>query len=291
MQPFIQLDMQLGESPRWNPKEQLWYWVDILGGCLYRADNNGQNLETQSLDFLPACFFFTENNQIIVTSNNGIFQLTEFGAEPKQLKSAHDFGLKHRFNDGVTTPDGHFIAGTISNGQCADGCSYLGRIEPNGELTTQKIAGGYQIINGQAFSPDGETYYVADSPSSQVWQYKYDKQSSTLRDGRLFYQFEIGVEFPDGAAVDSQGNYWVALYGSGKIAVISPAGERLKDIECPVSQPTMMAFGGKNNQELLITSARQHLDKSTLVNEPFAGSLFKINAETEGLTNGFIKAV
>jgi sugar lactone lactonase YvrE len=50
---------------------------------------------------------------------------------------------------------------------------------------------------------------------------------------------------PDGAAVDSEGNYWVAMFEGARIAKLSPEGVLLGEIKLPVRCPTMPAFGGR----------------------------------------------
>ena len=287
MQTFAKLNMQLGECPRWNPHDAHWYWVDILGRKLFRS--NGGLLNQRELPFTPACFFFTEQNQILLTADNGIYLLESFSAEPVCVTEASQLPQGHRFNDGTATPDGRFIAGTLLDGTSKTGVSYAGQLTGMQALQLNERPERYTIINGQCFSPDGNRYYVADSPECAVWQYDYDKNSGTLRNKQLFYQFERGQEFPDGAATDANGNYWVALYGAGKIAVISPQGERLKEVCVPVSQPTMVAFGGSQGDELLITSAAQTLNDAQLSEQPLAGSVFLLKTGTTGSAQPLLK--
>ena len=281
--------MQLGECPRWNKHEARWYWVDILNSQLYRAPKNGLPLQQRTLPFMPGCFFFTEQNQILLTSNNGIYLLPSFSAEPVCLIESNQLPQGQRFNDGTATPDGRFIAGTLLNGVSKTGVSFSGCFTNPKSLHLKELTERYTIINGQCFSPDGNRYYVADSPRCAVWQFDYDKISGALSNKQLFYQFESELEFPDGAATDVNGNYWVALYGTGKIAVISPQGNRLKDIQLPVSQPTMVAFGGSHGDELLITSAAQSLNNAQLEQQPLAGSVFLLKTNTKGTTQTLLR--
>ena len=60
---------------------------------------------------------------------------------------------------------------------------------------------------------------------------------------------------PDGAAVDVDGNYWVAMYEGARVLQLSPAGEVLQRIDVPVQCPTMVCFGGEDLRTLYITSA------------------------------------
>jgi sugar lactone lactonase YvrE len=267
--------MPLGECPRWHAREKAWYWVDIIGKSLHRYLN--EQHEVKSLDFEPAFFAFTEENQIILTGHGGVYHLIDFDAVPeKLLDPARDESL--RFNDGTTTPDGDFIAGTIGNGSDPVGNSYRFGFLGMG-VAYDVLQRGFAIINGQCFSPDGKHYYVTDTPTQTIWRYDYNLGQLTNK--TCFYTCEEN-EYPDGAAVDSQGNYWVAMYGTGKISVLSPEGKKLKDISLPVNQPTMVAFGGNDLDEVLVTSAAQNLSAEQLSAEPLAGSVLLLKTDVTG---------
>ncbi len=283
IQTFATLTMELGECPRWNVREQAWYWVDITGKTLYRALADGQNLQSQVFSFKPACFGFTQTNAIVLTSSDGVYLLEAFGSNPIQISNVETHLPEHRFNDGLTTPNGNFIAGSLSDGDTANGTSYLFEFTQNQTLEHKVIHKDYKIINGQAFSPDGHWYYVTDTPTSRILKYPFNADDNSFGQSQVFYQFEQGVEHPDGAAIDAEGNYWIALWGSSKICVISPEGVRLKEIDLPASQPSMVAFGGPLMNQLLITTARQDLTEQQCAQQPLAGSVLITTVDNTGI--------
>ena len=69
---------------------------------------------------------------------------------------------------------------------------------------------------------------------------------------------------PDGMTLDRDGNVWVAFWGGSCIRQFTPQGSLLRTIPLPAPQITSMAFGGKNLDLLLVTSARVDLDDATL---------------------------
>ena len=64
---------------------------------------------------------------------------------------------------------------------------------------------------------------------------------------------------PDGATVDSQGNYWCAMFEGQRLLKLSPAGTVLEELALPVRCPTMPCFGGDDLRTLYVTSARAHV--------------------------------
>jgi sugar lactone lactonase YvrE len=57
----------------------------------------------------------------------------------------------------------------------------------------------------------------------------------------------------------------------------------LRTIPLPAPQITSMAFGGKNLDLLLVTSARVGLDDATLERYPLAGSIFVLEPGVQGV--------
>ncbi len=86
---------------------------------------------------------------------------------------------------------------------------------------------------------------------------------------RVFRQFEAKPEGwtpesplryegrPDGATLDAEGHYWVAMFEGGRLLRFSPSGEQLEALATPVQCPTMPCFGGDDLRTLYVTSARK----------------------------------
>lgn len=116
---------------------------------------------------------------------------------------------------------------------------------------------------------------------------------------------ENNVEgFPDGMTIDTDGNLWVACYEGSRVILqfysyqinsfstytrsiwyfffsqvikINPkSGTLLSTINLPTENITSVAFGGKNLEDLYVTSARFETFKKLGKNDPKAGSVFKI---------------
>jgi len=88
---------------------------------------------------------------------------------------------------------------------------------------------------------------------------------------------------PDGAAMDEEGCYWCAIHGASALHRYDPAGNLISQIALPVSQPTMCAFVGPNLDEMVVTSAREHLTPEQLAREPYAGGVFRLQPGVRGL--------
>jgi sugar lactone lactonase YvrE len=88
---------------------------------------------------------------------------------------------------------------------------------------------------------------------------------------------------PDGAAVDTEGCYWVAMFEGQRLLRLSPQGEVLREIRLPVRCPTMPCFGGHDLQTLYITTARNNRPEAELATQPLAGCVLSVRVDVPGL--------
>jgi len=105
--------------------------------------------------------------------------------------------------------------------------------------------------NGIAFGLDSTTLYVADTKNHRVLQYHVTAQH--LSEPSTFAECH---GYPDGLAVDAQGNVYVALLMADRISVYSPSGEPLHAIEIPGSRPTNLCFGGEGLTRMIVTASK-----------------------------------
>lgn len=87
--------------------------------------------------------------------------------------------------------------------------------------------------NGLGFSPDGKTFYVANSmPDAYLRAYDVGADGK-LSNMRVFYRWpkNSGAGVPDGLKVDSLGNIWAT--GAGGVSILSPKGKLIGKIVVP----------------------------------------------------------
>ncbi|GFM54667.1 SMP-30/gluconolactonase/LRE family protein [Pseudomonas capsici] len=274
-----------GESPVWSVREQALYWVDIPAGRLYRwnaADNRTQSWKAPQM---LACIAAHSSGGWIAGMESGLFHLQP--GEGESLTSTLLADVEHeqpgmRFNDGRCDRQGRFWAGTMLLDMAAGvsaGALYrysAGQQQLNAQLH------GYIVPNGLGFSPDGKTMYLSDShPNVQkIWTFDYDTDSGTPHDRRLFVDMNDYPGRPDGAAVDSDGCYWICANDAGLIHRFTPQGRLDRSVTVPVKKPTMCAFGGSGLDTLYITSIRPGGD---IGDQPLAGGVFAFRPGVTGL--------
>ncbi|MBO9696462.1 MAG: SMP-30/gluconolactonase/LRE family protein [Sphingopyxis sp.] len=271
----------LGESPVWHAAESRLYWVDIDGRKIHRTDPATGADEAMELTEQVGCIAPRAGGGLVAALENGCALIDTWGAAPRPFGPAVLADKPgQRFNDGRVDARGRLWVGSLTSDK-ANPTATLYRLDPDGSLT--EIFGGMTTSNGAAFSPDGGTFYHADTPSHAIRAYDVDAAAGTLTGGRIFHRFEFGNGRPDGAAVDAEGCYWSALWDGWRVVRFSPAGELIRTIELPVQRPTMIAFGGPDLRTAFVTSAGKNLTDAERKAQPHAGGVFAFPVDTPGL--------
>ena len=139
-----------------------------------------------------------------------------------------------------------------------------------------------------AWSGDGKTFYLSHSNSGEIIAFDYEENGGAISNRRVFATVPAELGIPDGAAIDTEGGYWSALHGGGKLRRFHPDGSVDRDIDLPVSQPTMPAFAGEDLATLYVTSASDHMSEGARAREPHAGGLFRLDAGSRGVARSFL---
>ena len=275
----------LAESPVWSIAERKLWFVDINAPRLHRFDPVTKQLESWTMPESIGCIVLTQHGEVVAGLRSGIYRLDLKEGRHERLAAA-PYDTQHvRFNDGRCDRQGRFWLGSMYEpGGRGGGALY--RLDGR-HLIAQTLVGGVATSNALAWSPDGRVMYHADTPTRQVYAYDYDVGHGTISNRRLFLDLNDTGERPDGATVDSAGNYWVAFYGAGKVAQFSPQGQRLREIVLPVKAPTMPCFGGPDLKTLFITAARQKHTPEELQQMPLAGGIFMAEVDIPGLPEPF----
>ncbi len=292
----------LGECPFWHPQEQMLYWVDIAGCAVKRANVFMGTVESWPIVIdgqpsEPGCMAPARSGGLVIALRDRIVRARSWGGTLETLHMfAHD-PQTTRANDGKCDPAGRFWAGTMYEPRDARKAELFSLDQRSGSVQVERKAGDATIANGLAWSPDARTVYWVDTPQHAIFAWDYDLATNAMTRHRVFKQFASKPEGwqpfqpdnggylgrPDGASVDVQGNYWVAMYEGQRVLQISPAGEILRNIPAPVLCTTMVCFGGDDMQTLYLTSARHQRSAADLAAQPQLGCVFSMRVDVAGV--------
>jgi sugar lactone lactonase YvrE len=264
----------LGESPFWHPQEECLYWCDIPGRRLHRLHPASGNARHWSFDCEPsACAPCQVTGQLILAMRDGLWRFNTATGQRERLAAPPYNPARERFNDGKCDPRGRFWVGTI----------YEPRDTPSAALycydrhTLEREADSVTVSNGLAWSPDGRTQYWSDTKAHTIYRLPVDAQDGSIGSRAVFAHFPLkqaGQDLslyagrPDGAAVDQEGCYWVAMFEGQQILRLDPRGQVIARVMLPVRCPTMPCFGGADLKTLYITTGRENRPPEELATQP-----------------------
>jgi sugar lactone lactonase YvrE len=286
LNPEVVLDAKavLGEGPCWIADSKILYWVDIQLGLVHIFDTVNQTDRWFDMRGIVSSIVPRKSGGAIVTLQHGFYAMNLENGQTKLVAEIEREIPGNKMNDGKCDARGRLWAGTMDISE-KPGKGSLYCLETNGSI--RKLLSGITLSNGLGWSPDNSTMYYIDTTPKKVFAFDFDLDQGTITHQRTIVDFfEKGLPGnPDGMAVDVEGMLWVAHVGAGMIGRWNPeTGKLLETVEVPATNVTSCCFGGKNMDELYITSATIELDQATLDREPHSGGLFRARPGVKGLS-------
>jgi len=251
---------QWGEGPIWwNDK---LYYVDIEKGCVIEVDPLSCGSVQEKVWDLSATLgrigtivpraSVGDAGGFLVAGDTGVHFFDRVSGQTTPIVDPEPEKSDNRFNDGKCSPDGRFFAGTISLVK-KKGDATLYRLDS--DLSLHTAFDGVTNSNGIVWSLDGTTCYYIDTPRLEVLAFDYSPETGRLSGQRTAFSSAHISASPDGMTIDSDGNLWVAFcHGACVICYDPETGKQLHRVELPCLETTACAFGGKNLDELYVTT-------------------------------------
>ncbi len=268
---------ELGEGPVWVARDECLYFVDIRGRRIHawRPGGTTRSWETPTE---PGFIVPRAAGGFICGLRDGLYEFQPDSGTFKLRIQVESDRINHRLNDGFVDHTGRLWFGTM-NDDCQTVGGALYSVERDGRLRVHDT--GYVITNGPTVSADGRTLYHADSGLGMVYAFDLN-DAGVLSNRRVFVCTPPNV-YPDGMAVDREGNLWIALYGGWRLEKYSPRGEKLMSIRFPCANVSKAAFGGPDLSTLYVTTAWSGLSDTDRGTQPDAGALFSVAIDPPGL--------
>ena len=269
---LVDTQNNLGEGPVWDIEEQRIYWVDIFGREVFRAREDGSQLERRNVPGDIGCLALRKSGGLLLGLADGFYFFDFDSGKSEKILDPESNLSQTRINDGKVDKRGRFIAGCMDRTEKAP-ISGLYRLDP--DLSCHKLESNITVSNGPCWSPDGKTFYFSDSWTFTISSYDYDLDTGGISNKRLFVSTKERKGAPDGSTVDSEGFLWNAQAYGGYLVRYSPEGKVDKVIEFPIKKLTSAMFGGKNMDILFVTTMGK-AGEQFAPTQPKGGGLFAV---------------
>jgi L-arabinonolactonase len=276
---------ELGETPVWSAEEQALYWIDCHAPAIFcYQPASGQLTRWDALSGVEG-LALRASGGVIAVLRTGIFSIArslrtaELLAAPPGLESEYLVLHEARCDSAGRLWIGLMNIEPLTREPVR---MSLYRLEGR-ELTELPTGVLSHVANGMAWNRAGTCLYLADSGGRTVWRFGYSVATGTLAEREVFAQFSADDGYPDGAAVDAEDGYWVAMAGSGKVIRLNPDGSRDRVIEVPSALPTAIAFGGRELDRMYVTSIGSKRFLPEVRRGQYDGCLFELDPGVRGL--------
>ena len=268
----------LGEGTLWVKSLNSIFFVDIKKKKIFIL--NTKNHKKKIIKVNKEIGFLSQvKKSIFILGLKGELRIVDLKTK-KKIKSIiieKDKPL-NRLNDGKTDPRGRLWFGSMDNLERNVESGSLYCLDNNFKLT--KVDSNYTITNGPAFI-DTKNFFHTDSRKKIIYKIKIDNNLNIKRK-KIFKKFSKFDGSPDGMTIDKLKNLWVCHFGGACISVFNKKGKKIHKIDLPAKNVTNCTFGGKNNTDLFISTARKSMNKTDLQKFKFSGSLFKVKTNIKG---------
>lgn len=263
----------LGEGPNSSGVEnEIINWVDVTGRRVrFRNMLTSEISEYETSDDVSFAIPRKAGGEIIGVAGGPL--LRDLDGTLHHLPTREDAdgfktSKKIRWNDAKVSPFGDLFLGTMAYDAEVNAAAFY-QLRSDGKHL-RHLFGDVTCSNGMGWSADGRLMYYIDTQLNRVDT--FDVEGKEINNRRIHVTFTEDMGLADGMTVDALGNLWVAFWGGGRIRCIDGhSGQILDEILCPAPLITSCVFGGKDLDQLVITSASESTD---LGDFPQAGMLF-----------------
>lgn len=262
LRPITSRRGTLCEGPSWLPGVNAFQWVDIAEGRLCRWFEDTGEIVERAFEPPLGCALPLDSTAMVLASQGDLW-IYDWDTEDRRHVVTLPLRPGTRLNDGGIDRDGAIWVGSMSEDGTPDA----------GALFRVTLDGRYDVVlpavsnsNGIGWLADGRAVYV-DSPTRRV------QTIGSRHDGfpaRPFANVD-GPGIPDGLAVDEVGTVWVAVWDGARIARFDANGTFMPPCPVPVPRPTSLAFGGRNGNLMVVTTASWGMNADELAVAPLSG--------------------
>lgn len=243
---------RVGESPVWDGNSGALYWVDVAAASVHRFDCATGELRNWNVPgtYLGAMALHSGGGAVLAM-DDGFYSLDLDTGGLETIAVPEAGNPDTVFNDAKVDRQGRFIAGSTHK-QFQEPLAAWYQLRGDGGW--ERLLGDIICCNGPCWSPDGATFYFADSVKRTIFACPYDPDTGHMGERTVFARTDSWDANPDGATVDAEGYLWSALFNGGRVVRFAPDGSIEREVQIPARFTSSVMFGGAGLDVLYVTS-------------------------------------
>ena len=249
-------DEYLGETPMWSATEQALYWVSCEDPPLLCRWQAGEpELESWPMPDRIGGLALRPDGRLVVCVGSALYDFDRATGELSLLAKS-PLGPHIKLHETCVDPTGRLWVGCYDERVSVDNLKPCGGalFRLDGDRLIPMVP-DLTVTNGLAFDPAGTVMYFTGAIGGTIWAVDIDPASGGILGMREFIRLAPG-EICDGATVDAEGGYWLAMVSHGEVRRYLRDGTFERAVKTLCSQPTKPAFGGADLRTMFVTSTK-----------------------------------
>ncbi len=241
----------LGEGLLWDERVNKLFYVDILEKKLVVKDFVNATSCIYTFDEEVCWIQKTKKLDVYAVGLGGGIYLWDISKKLILQQLYRVASKKLRLNDSYVDSEGRLWFGTMN--KQSDIYSIDGSLFCMKNELVLNIDIGYSVTNGPVQC--GKKMLHSDSLRGITYAYFFDDiQAGVSR--KIWRQFDINIDgLPDGMCVDSSGDVWIAMWGTGIVCRLNSDGDLIEKKKFPTNFVSNVCFCGESLDKLYVTSA------------------------------------
>ncbi len=220
----VAADDYLGETPVWSTTEQALYWVNCEDPPrLRRWAPGSDDIQSWSMPDRTGGMALRRDGDPIVCAGPAVYNLDKATGE-LSLLARSPFPDYVKLHESCVDRRGRLWVGVfdmrLNPQNFHPGGGALFRLD--GDRLIPMLP-NFSVANALAFSPDGKVMYFTNATTGVIWAADIEPANGAILGMREFLRMVEG-EIGDGATVDAEGGYWLAMVSHGEVRRYLPDG-------------------------------------------------------------------
>lgn len=244
------------EGINFDKNGNIWMVSPPTGEIIKVEDDKLSIVETYVGD-LPVGTKFHKDGRLFITDVTGkLYAYDPVTRERTTIVDSYNGKPLNGLNDLVFDQDGGLYFTEPMGSSATKPIGRVFYLPPNSEEPVL-FQEGIAYPNGIAISANGQRVYISEFATNRI----ISVPSKNAKDARetpfVFGQFEGGIG-PDGLAVDTEGNLYVAHFQAGEIVVLDASGFKYGTIRLPKDEGTFTTNLTFHNGYLYVTESLEN---------------------------------
>jgi len=289
-----------GQAPFWHAREERLYWIDPPLKRVWRLHLPSGRSERWDLPHPVTGLAPCRSGGLLLLLPDGLYHCGGWMDVPRLLTPLPGRAELQLWRGGRCDPWGRYwlLSHSLPGERAPSGTLYCLRARSEVQPALERVRYGVGDGLDLSCTPDGRSIAWCDGGHNEVvqaalsqpgqWPPELASPMPLARFARPKPSTEPGSApahpgRPRCGVFDQQGNYWVALSGSGRLLCLDANGQTLASIATPALRPSGLCFGGIDRCTLFLCTSRAGCSPEELARYPQSGAVFALRLPKPGM--------